>query len=281
MAVAAQSLTSKIVAVAPWFSSLFVLGVAGCTGPPSTTDYTNADVQSLRHAVRSVESGSFHNAIAAVWDDTSRPTGVQRRPFAVAYTSGQPSRRDAENAVTQRCAELSGAACRLVFADGDPVGWETSLRSLFGRVRDPQARHAIAEIDTRSYEQRSAFSVWETRVHDARIRQEAEQARARAADEAEMAMRRAADDAYNQAPQERETRAAARQAALQPAPPRSEPGYELPTVEQTQRAGPAVFPRVGGYHGGGGSYRGYGGGGCGSRGGPGYRLPSGRCASWR
>ena len=115
-------LLPKRCAVRRWLRSLFVLVMAGCTGPLSTTDYTTADVEALRRAVRSVGTGSFHNAIAAFWDDTPRPAGVQRRPFAVAYTSGQPSRRDAENAATQQCAELSGAACRLVFVDGGPVG---------------------------------------------------------------------------------------------------------------------------------------------------------------
>jgi len=105
-----------------WFPSFLLLVAAGCTGPVSTTDYTTADVEALRHAVRSVGVGSFHNAIAAFWDDTSRVAGVQRRPFAVAYTSGQPSQRDAENAVIQQCARLSGAACRLVFVNGAPVG---------------------------------------------------------------------------------------------------------------------------------------------------------------
>ncbi len=68
-----------------WLQSLFVLVLAGCTGPLSTTDYTTADVETLRRAVRSVGTGSFHNAIAAYRDDTTRPAGVQRRPYADAY----------------------------------------------------------------------------------------------------------------------------------------------------------------------------------------------------
>ena len=264
-----------------WFPSFLLLVAAGCTGPVSTTDHTTADVEALQHAVRSVGVGSFHNAIAAFWDDTSRVAGVQRRPFAVAYTSGQPSRRDAENAVARQCAQLSGTACRLVFVDGAPLGWGTSLRSLFGRVRDPRARHAVAEIDVRSFEQRSAFAECEARAQAAKAEREAEQARARAADETERAERDAADDAYNQAQWARETRNDTPRAALRSALPASGGGDVSPATEHGRRSAGAALPSFGGDRGGGGSYRGYGGGGCGSRGGPGYRLPSGRCASWR
>lgn len=260
---------------------LVALAMAGCAGPAGTTDYTADDVEALRGAVESVDGAPFHTAIAAHWDDFPRAAGAQRRPFAVAYTSGQPSRHDAEDAVARRCARLSGTACRLVFVDGAPLGWGTGLRSLFGRVGDPRVQHAVAEIDTRSFEQRSAFAEWDARARAAWAEREAEQARARAADETEMAERRAADDAYNQAQWAREARTGTRQAALRPALPASEAGDGPPAEEHVWRSGAAVSPGYGGYRGGGGGYRGYGGGGCGSRGGPGYRLPSGRCASWR